>query len=69
MDPNREAIRELAAQVVSGQLAPVEGAQQIAAQAAQLNEPGELAVFAELAQNGAEDQILEEASLLLADTA
>lgn len=69
MDPTREAIRELAAQVVSGQLAPVEGAQQIAVQAAQLNEPGELAVFAELARTGAENEILEEASLLLADTA
>ena len=69
MDPTREAIRELAAQVVSGQLAPVEGAQQIAVQAAQLSEPGELAVFAELARTGAENEILEEASLLLADTA
>lgn len=54
---------------MSGQLAPVEGAQQIAAEAAHLNEPGELAVFAELARTGAEDQILEEASMLLADTA
>jgi hypothetical protein len=69
MEPTREAIRELAAQVVSGQLAPVEGAQQIAAQAAQLSEPGELEVFAELARAGAEEAILEEASLLLADTA
>ncbi len=69
MDPTREAIRELAAQVLSGQLSPVEGAQRIADQAAQLRDPGELAVFAELARNGAENQILEEASLLLADTA
>jgi hypothetical protein len=69
MDPTREAIRELAAQVVSGQLPPVEGARQIAAQAAQLSNPGELAVFAELARTGAENAILEEASLLLADTA
>jgi anthranilate phosphoribosyltransferase len=69
MDPTREAIRELAAQVVSGQLAPVEGARQIAAQAARLDEPGELAAFADLARTGAEDRILEEASLLLADTA
>jgi len=69
MDPTREAIRDLAAQVVSGQLAPVEGAQQIAAQAAQLNDPGELAVFADLARTGAESEILEGASLLLADTA
>jgi hypothetical protein len=69
MDPTREAIRALAAQVVAGQLTPVEGAQQIAAQAAQLSDPGELAVFAELARTGAENAILEEASLLLADTA
>jgi hypothetical protein len=69
MDPTREAIRELAAQVVTGQLTPVEGAQQIAARAAQLSDPGELAVFAELARTGAEHAILEEASLLLADTA
>jgi hypothetical protein len=69
MDPTREAIRELAAQVVTGQLAPVEGAQQIAARAAQLPDPGELAVFADLARTGAENEILEEASLLLADTA
>ena len=69
MDPTREAIRELAAKVMSGQLAPVEGAQRIAAQAAQLSDPGELVVFAELARTGAENQILEEASLLLADTA
>ncbi|HKY75537.1 MAG TPA: hypothetical protein VJS45_05325 [Acidimicrobiia bacterium] len=69
MDPTREAIRQLAAQMISGQLAPVEGARQIAAQAANLSNPGELAVFAELARTGAENQILEEASLLLADTA
>lgn len=69
MEPTREAIRELAAQMISGQLSPVEGARQIAAQAANLSNPGELAVFAELARTGAENQILEEASLLLADTA
>ena len=69
MDPTREAIRELAAQVVSGQLAPVEGAEQIAAQVDQLDDPGELATFADLARTGAEEKILEEASLLLADTA
>jgi hypothetical protein len=69
MDPRREAIRELAAQVMSGQLSPIEGAEQIAAQAAQLSDPGELSVFADLARTGAEEAILEEASLLLADTA
>ena len=69
MESTREAIRELAAQMISGQLSAVEGAQQIAAQAAGLSDPGELAVFAELARTGAENEILEEASLLLADTA
>lgn len=69
MDDTREAIRELAAQVMSGRLAPVEGAERIAAQAANLSNPGELAVFADLARTGAENEILEEASLLLADTA
>ena len=69
MDPTREVIKELAAQVVAGQLTPVEGARQIAARAAELGEPGELAAFAELARTGAEDVILEQASLLLADTA
>jgi len=44
-------------------------ATEIAAQAAQMSNPGELAVFAELARTGAENEILEEASLLLADTA
>lgn len=68
-DDGREAIRELAAQIVSGQLSPVEGARRIAARAAELSEPGELAVFAELARTGDETAILEEAPLLLADTA
>jgi anthranilate phosphoribosyltransferase len=68
-DPTREAIRAIAAQVVSGQLPPVEGAEQIAAQAARLDDPGELAVFADLARTRAETEILEEVSLLLADTA
>jgi len=69
MDPTREAIRELAAQVIAGQLEPIEGAQQIAAQAARLPNPGELATFAELARTGAENEILEKAQFLLADTA
>jgi len=69
MEKAREAIREIAAQIVSGQLAPVEGAEQIAAQAAELTEPGEIAGFAELARTNAETEILEQASLLLADTA
>lgn len=70
MDPaTREAIREIAAQIVSGQLAPVEGARQIAAQAAELDDAADLTVFAELARNGDEMAILEQAPLLLADTA
>ena len=69
MDETREAIRQLAAQIVSGQLPPVEGARRIAAHAAELSDPGELAVFAEFARTGDETAILEEAPLLLADTA
>ena len=69
MDEVHKAIRELAAQVMSGQLEPVEGARRIAARAASLADPGGLDVFAELAENGAEEPILEEVSLLLADTA
>lgn len=69
MEKARKAIREIAAQIVSGQLAPVEGAEQIAAQAAELTDPGGLAAFAEMARTNAETEILEQASLLLADTA
>lgn len=69
MDETREAIRELAAQIVSGQLPPVDGARRIAAHAARLDDPGELSVFADLARTGDEHAILEEAPLLLADTA
>lgn len=69
MDAIREAIRDIAARIVAGQLAPVEGAQQIAERAAQLSDPGELGVFAELARTGDEAVILERAPLLVADTA
>lgn len=69
MDAIREAIRDIAARIVAGHLAPVEGAQQIAERAAQLSDPGELGVFAELARTGDEAVILERAPLLLADTA
>ena len=69
MDPTRKTIRELAGQVMTGQLAPVEGAQRIAAEAERLDDPGELADFADLAREGAEEAILEQASLIVADTA
>ena len=69
MDPSRAAIREIAVQVVSGHLSPVEGAERIAAEAAHLDDPGELAGFAELARAGDDDAILEQVGLLLADTA
>lgn len=69
MEAAREAIRDIAAQIVSGQLSPVQGAQQIADHAARLSDPGELSVFAELARAGNETAILEQAPLLLADTA
>lgn len=69
VDPTRQAIRELAGQVMTGQLTPVEGAQRIAAEAERLDDPGDLADFADLAREGAEEAILEQASLIVADTA
>lgn len=69
MDATRKAIRELAAQVVSGHLPPGEGARRIAAQAATLDDASGFEVFADLARTGADDEILEQASFLLADTA
>ena len=69
MDAIRKAIRELAAQVVSGHLPPSEGARQIAAQAATLDDPSGFEIFTDLARTGADDEILEQASFLLADTA
>jgi hypothetical protein len=69
VDRARQVIRDLAAQVMTGQLTPVEGADRIAAEAARLEDPGDLAVFADLARDGADDAILAQASLLLADTA
>ena len=68
-EPARQAIRALAAQIMTGQLAPRDGARRIAAEAAHLDQPGELSVFGDLARNGSEEAILHEASLLLADTA
>jgi hypothetical protein len=69
VDVARRAIQEVAAQVMTGRIAPVEGARQIAAQADRLDDPGELACFADLARRGDDEAILEQASLLLADTA
>jgi hypothetical protein len=69
MDAIRQAVQELAAQVMTGQIAPAEGARQIAAEAGRLDDPGELACFADLARAGNDEAILEQASLLLADTA
>ena len=69
VEPIRQVIRELAGQVLTGQLAPVEGARRIAAEAGRLDDPGDLADFADLARHGAEEAILEQASLLVADTA
>jgi hypothetical protein len=69
VDGAREAIRDLAAQVMTGQLAPAEGARRIAAEADRLDDPGELTAFADLARSGSDDAILEEVSMILADTA
>jgi hypothetical protein len=54
---------------MTGRLAAAEGARRIAAEAARLEDPGELTAFADLARSGTEEAILEQASLLLADTA
>lgn len=69
VDAARRAIQEVAAEVMTGRLAPVEGARRIAAEADRLDDPGELACFADLARRGDDDAILEQASLLLGDTA
>lgn len=69
MDEAREVIREIAAQIVTGQIAPVEGARQIADEAGRLDSPAYFTTFGELARDGAEEAIVEQASLLLADTA
>jgi hypothetical protein len=69
LDPGRKTIKELAAQIMSGHLAPAEGARQIAAQAASLDDPAGFEVFADLADKGSEEAILEEVQFLLADTA
>jgi hypothetical protein len=65
----REAIQVIAAQIISNQVAPLDGARLIAGEAAKMDDPGELAEFAELARAGDEDAILEQAGMLLADTA
>lgn len=54
---------------MTGQLDPAEGARRIAAEADRLDDPGELTAFADLARSGSDDAILEQASLILADTA
>lgn len=69
MEPTRHAIRELATQVMTGQLEPVEGARRIAEEAARLDDPGDLTAFGELARAGDDEAILEQTQLLLADTA
>ena len=69
VEPARQAIQELAAQIMTGQLAPRDGARRIADEAAHLAHPEEFRVFGDLARDGAEEAILHETSLLLADTA
>lgn len=69
MDAVREAIQRIAAEIMAGQIPPVEGARLIDTKAGFLDNPGDLATFADLAQNGDEEAILEQVSLLLADTA
>ena len=69
MDEIRAAIQAIAAQIISNQVPALEGARLIAGEAAKLDDPGELAKFAALARAGDEDAILEQAGMLLADTA
>ena len=69
MNEIREAIQTIAAQIISNQVPALEGARLIAGEAAKLDDPGELVEFAELARVGDEDAILEQAGMLLADTA
>ncbi len=69
VDAARQAVQELAAQVMTGQMPPAEGARRIAAEADRLDDPGEQACFADLALGGDDHAILEQTSLLLADTA
>ena len=69
MNEIRKAIKAIAAQILSNQISPVEGARLIADEAAKLDDPGELAKFAEYVRAGDENVILEQAGMLLADTA
>lgn len=69
MNATLKTIREIAAQIITGHLAPLDGAQLIAAEAARLEDPGNLECFAAFATDGNEEAVLEQASLLLADTA
>ena len=69
MNEIREAIRAIAAQIISNHVPPLDGARLIAGEAAKLDDPAGLAEFAELARVGDENAILEQAGLLLADTA
>ena len=73
-DARLALVRRLARDMVAGQLSPLEGAQLIGAQASE--ELAHLSVFRDLAgewesggKENAERGILEQASLLLADTA
>jgi hypothetical protein len=69
VDEIRETIEAIAVQIISNQVPPLDGARLIATEAAKLNDPGGLAEFADLARAGDEAAILEQAGMLLADTA
>jgi hypothetical protein len=69
VNESRQAIQAIAAQIISNQVPPLDGARLIADEAAKLDDPGELAEFAVLARAGDEAAILERAGMLLADTA
>jgi hypothetical protein len=63
----RQAMQQLAAQVITGPAST--GGSGSPPRPRRLDDCGELSVFGDLARDGAEEAILQEISLLLADTA
>jgi hypothetical protein len=77
-DADRESARHWAREIVTGHVTPIEGARRIVAGVGEFNPADELMVFAGLVGKWEEDEdaraecearILDEAAMLLADTA
>jgi hypothetical protein len=77
-DAGRESARHWAREIVTGHLTPIEGARRIVAGAGEFDPADELMVFAGLVaeweddedgRDGCEARIMDEAAMLLADTA